>query len=87
MEPSLLEIWGFDFDFAKWPQQTYHPPINPVLSMDETRILDDVNNATVTSVVTGNRVDVRSLLGGVTEQGGRILKAKVGSNLILDNLT
>ena len=55
--------------------------------MDETRILDDVNNATVTSVVTGSLVDVRSLLGGVTEQGGRILKAKVGSNLILDNLT
>ena len=69
------------------PNKLTTPPINPVLSMDETRILDDVNNATVTSVVTGNLVDVRSLLGGVTEQGGRILKAKVGSNLILDNLT
>ena len=54
-------------------------PLNPVLSMDETKILEDVNKGLVTSVVTGNPVDVRSLLGGVTEQDGLIVKAEVGS--------
>ena len=53
-------------------------PLNPVLSMDETKILEDVNKGLVTSVVTGNPVDVRSLLGGVTEQDGLIVKAEVG---------
>ena len=49
--------------------------------MNETKILEDVNKGLVTSVVTGNPVDVRSLLGGVTEKGGLIVKAEVGSTL------
>jgi len=43
---------------------------------DKTQKIVQSLSQTVTSVVTGNLVDVRSLLGGVTEQGGRILKAK-----------
>ena len=46
--------------------------------MTEAEILDDVNKGSVTSVVTGNPIAVRSLLGGVTEEAGRILKAEVG---------
>jgi len=61
MEPSLLEIWGFDFDYT---------------NMDQTKILEDVNAGMVNSIVTGNPVDVRSLLGAVTEQDGRIVKAE-----------
>ena len=47
--------------------------------MAEAKILEDVNAGSVSSVVTGNPVDVRSLLGGVTEQAGRIVKAEVGA--------
>ena len=46
--------------------------------MDQKKILEDVNKGVVISTVTGNPVDVRSLLGGVTEQGGNIVKAEVG---------
>ena len=47
--------------------------------MDQTKILEDVNAGMVNSIVTGNPVDVRSLLGAVTEQDGRIVKAEVDS--------
>ena len=50
--------------------------------MDQNKILEDVNKGVVTSTVTGNPVDVRSLLGGVTEQGGNIVKAEVGILLV-----
>ena len=50
--------------------------------MDQKKILEDVNKGVVTSTVTGNPVDVRSLLGGVTEQGGNIVKAEVGILLV-----
>ena len=52
---------------------------NPSLSMEQTKLLDDLNKGEVNSIVTGNPVDVRSLLGRVTEQDGRIVKAEVGS--------
>ena len=50
--------------------------------MEQNKILEDVNKGVVTSTVTGNPVDVRSLLGGVTEQGGNIVKAEVGILLV-----
>ena len=50
--------------------------------MEQNKILEDVNKGVVTSTVTGNPVDVRSLLGGVTEQGGNIVKAEVGIWLV-----
>ena len=52
---------------------------NPFLSMNQTKLLDDLNKGEVNSIVTGNPVDVRSLLGRFTEQDGRIVKAEVGS--------
>ena len=52
---------------------------NPFPSMDQTKLLDDLNKGEVNSIVTGNPLDVRSLLGRVTEQDGRIVKAEVGS--------
>merc|ERR1711962_528350 len=61
LEPSLLEIWGFDFDYA---------------NLNQKDILEAVNAETITSKVTGNPVDVRSLLGEITEDStGKIVKA------------
>ena len=52
--------------------QTFH-------SMNQKDILEAVNDETITSNVTGNPVDVRSLLGEITEDStGKIVKAEVG---------
>ena len=55
--------------------------------MNQTKILEDVNEGIINSNVTGNPVDIRSLLGGVTEQDGRIVKAEVSSAFGGRNLT
>jgi hypothetical protein len=62
MENSLLELWGYDFDYS---------------SLDRPAILDMVTRGTVNSAVTGNPVFVRGLLGGVQEEGGRVVAAQV----------
>ena len=49
------------------------------LSLNQKDILETVNDETITSKVTGNPVDVRSLLGEITEDStGKIVKAEVG---------
>ena len=49
------------------------------LSLNQKDILEAVNDETITSKVTGNPVDVRSLLGEITEDStGKIVKAEVG---------
>jgi len=61
LETSLLEIWGFNFDYS---------------TITREQILEEVNKEKVKSKVTGIMVEPKKMLGGVTNKDGKVVSAK-----------
>ena len=62
LETSLLEIWGYNFDYS---------------TITREQILEEVNKEKVKSKVTGIMVEPKKMLGGVTNKDGKVVSAKV----------
>ena len=62
LETSLLEIWGYDFDYS---------------TITREQILEEVNKEKVKSNVTGIMVEPKKMIGGVTNKDGKVISAKV----------
>jgi len=61
LETSLLEIWGYDFDYS---------------TITREQILEEVNKEKVKSNVTGIMVEPKKMIGGVTNKDGKVISAK-----------
>ena len=62
LETSVLEIWGYNFDFS---------------TITRDQILEEVNKEKVKSKVTGIMVEPKKMLGGVIKKDGKVVSAKV----------
>jgi len=61
LETSLLEIWGYNFDYS---------------TITREQILEEVNKEKVKSKVTGIMVEPKKMLGGVIKKDGKVVSAK-----------